>query len=236
MSGLSVVTFKWGNHPDLNTARHVNILRRMVERNYRGEHRFICVTDNAAGIDKDVEVVPLWDDFSGLQSPHGPRYPSCYRRLKLFSKEIEAIIGKRFVSLDLDCVITGDVTALWNRPENIVLWKGKTNPTTYYNGSMLLMTAGARPHVWEEFVPTLSPRKATNARQFGSDQGWISYRLGPHEAAWGNGDGVYSYKIHVARNRGGLPPNARIVFFNGKDCDPADNAAQRLPWVRDNWR
>jgi hypothetical protein len=169
-----------------------------------------------------------------MPSPHGPAYPSCYRRLRLFSKEIAATVGDRFVSLDLDCVIVKDVRPLWDRPEPIVLW-GKTNPTTYYNGSMLLMAAGARPQVWDDFDADTSPRAAKAALQFGSDQGWISYKLGPHEPMWTTKDGVYSYRKHIYPLRGMLPAGARIVFFHGKQDDPGELAAQRLPWVRQNW-
>lgn len=206
----------------------------MVARNYQKPHRFICITDNAEGIDKEVEVVPLWDDFADMQSPHGPTYPSCYRRLKMFSPEIASIVGKRFVSLDLDCVIVRDMSPVWDRPEPIVLW-GKTNPTTYYNGSMLLMTAGARAHVWNDFDPMQSPNAAKAAQQFGSDQGWISYKLGPNEPIWTTQDGVYSYRKHIIPRRYVLPPDARIVFFHGKHDDPSERMPQRFKWVSSNW-
>jgi hypothetical protein len=46
-----------------------------------------------------------------VPSPCGARQPSCYRRLKAFSAEAARCSAPRFVSLDLDCVITGD----WRR-------------------------------------------------------------------------------------------------------------------------
>lgn len=236
---LSIVCFKWQatspefNSRNRNTAKHVNNLRRMVARHYRGEHRFICITDKSDGIDKEVEVVPLWDDFAAMKSPYGPRYPSCYRRLKLFSRGIEAIVGKRFVWMDLDVVIVREVTPLWDRDGDIVLLRG-TNPSTHYNGSMLLMTAGARSQVWDDFDPDHSPASAKAAAQFGSDQGWISYKLGPNEKRWTVDDGVYCYRRHIYPRRP-LPENARIVFFNGKNDDPADPLCQQHRWVRANW-
>jgi len=233
---LGVVTFKWrsATYRTEFTADHVNVLRRMVGRHYKGEHRFFCVTDDAAGLEPEVIAVPLWDDFSDLKSPHGEAYPSCYRRLRMFSREAGEMFGDRFVCLDLDCVIVGDMGPVWDRPEPMVLW-GKTNPTTYYNGSMLLQTAGARPELWDEFDPAVSPRLAQAAGQFGSDQGWISYRLGPDMPIWGQADGVYSYYQHLRRRPDRLPENARIVIFHGKAQNPWDEAMQRIDWVRENW-
>lgn len=233
---LSVVCFKWKPYPGYRSkfeSAHVNVLRAMVERHYSKPHRFICITDDPEGLDSRVEVVPLWDDFSQMQSPHGRRYPSCYRRLKMFSPEIKDLVGERFVMMDLDCVVVGDLEPLWDRDEDFVAWGG-TNRTTHYNGSMMLMTAGARKQVWEEFDPDISPIKSVNAGQFGSDQGWISFKLGKGEAMWDTSDGVYSYVVHLSPRRELLPKNARLVFFNGK-IDPWSYDAQRLAWVRKYW-
>lgn len=233
---LSVVTFKW-NVPGYRvhyTAEHANILRRMVARHYPGAHRFFCVTDDAEGLDPDIVPIPLWGDFAEMTNPHGPAYPSCYRRLRMFAPEAAETFGERFVWLDLDCVITGDLAPVWDRPEPIVLW-GRTNPTTHYNGSMLLHRAGTRPELWNEFNPLVSPLLAQRARQFGSDQGWISYRLGPDEPIWGKGDGVYSFHQHLRSQGGRLPDNARIVFFHGKFQDPWDEQMQRIDWIRENY-
>lgn len=213
----------------------VNTLRRMVARHYQHPHRFICVTDDPAGIDSDIEIVSLWNDFADVPSPHGGKNPSCYRRLRLFHPDAAKWFGNRFVSLDLDVVITGDLSQLWNRPDPFVMW-GDTNPTTFYNGSMVLLTAGARSQVWTEFDPTTSPRLARQAGQFGSDQAWISYRLGPGEAKWTKADGVYSFRNDLQRNGSRtLPPNARIVVFHGQ-YDPWSPAVQsQYPWVREHY-
>lgn len=233
---LTVCTFKWRpSHglPAKFQAEHVNVLAAMVRRHYGYPHRFVCITDDPAGL--NVEALELWSDHGEMLSPHGPAYPSCYRRLKLFSPEMREVLGDRFVCLDLDCVIVRDVTPLWNRPEDFVILAG-TNPTTHYNGSMMLMTAGARPHVWDEFDPLRSPRLARAARQFGSDQGWISHRLGPNEATWSTDDGVLAWANHLHHGRDPLPDHARVVFFNGKRHNPWDAEPQSVRWVREAWR
>jgi hypothetical protein len=233
---LSVICWKWAPNPGYRSKfgpAAVNTLRAMVARHYRAPHRFICVTDDPAGLDPRVQVVPLWDDLADLPSPHGRANPSCYRRLRMFRRDAGELFGERFVSLDLDCVITADLRPLWDRPEDVVFW-GDTNKTTHYNGSMMLLTAGARPQVWDDFDPVASPRAARAAGQWGSDQAWISHCLGGGEAKWGVRDGVYSYRNHLLRQPQVLPAGARIVIFHGT-TDPWDPGAQRLPWVRKHY-
>jgi hypothetical protein len=234
----SVVCWRWEPKPGYRSQYEpatVNTLAAMVRRHYPHPHRFICVTDNPHGLDPRVEVLPAWNDYADLPSPHGEKNPSCYRRLRMFHPKAAEWFGERFVSLDLDVVITGDLTPLWHRPEDIVLW-GDTNrkPGSHYNGSMILLAAGSRPHVWTEFHPITSPRLAKSAQCWGSDQGWISYCLGPSEANWSTADGVYSFRnnIQVART---LPPNTRMVIFHGAH-DPWSRYAQQWPFVRKHYR
>ena len=236
MKALTVVCWKWqtaAGYRSVFGAKAVNVLRRMVARHYARPHRFICVTNDAEGLDPEVIVIPDREDFKDVPSPHGGRNPSCYRRLRLFSREAGEDFGPRFVSLDLDCVIVRDMTPVWDRPEDFVIW-GDTNPKTLYNGSMILLRAGARPKVWEKFDPSSSPKLAHSSGNFGSDQAWISYCLGKGEAKWTRADGVYSYRNEIQRRGGVLPPDARIVMFHGIH-DPWSPEAQRLPWVRQHW-
>lgn len=232
----AVVCFKWVPTPGYRSTfgpDTVRVLRNMVARHYPKPHRFICVTDNAKGLD-GIETMPLWKDFADVRSPHGANNPSCYRRLKVFSPEARDWFGNRFVVLDLDTVIVGDLTPLWERPEDFVIW-GETNPRSWYNGSMFLMTAGSRRQVLDRFDPRRSPLEAKAAGNFGSDQGWISRCLGPGEAMWRTSDGVYSYNLHVRHNGARLPADARIVMFHG-NLDPWTHGGQAIPWVKDNWK
>jgi hypothetical protein len=240
---ITVVCWKWRSAPGYRSkfeAVHVNTFARMIRRNYDGPMEIVCVTDDHRGIREVDRVVPLWSDFADIPSPHdrgrAPINPSCYRRLKMFSAEARETLGERIMSLDLDMVATGDLTPLFTRPEPIVLW-GDTNPTTFYNGGMILHTAGARTQLWEEFKrdPQAAILRAQRARQFGSDQGWIGACLGPKEAKFSAEDGVFSYRNHLKPALGRLPAGARIVFFHGQH-DPWGPEAQRLPWVREHWR
>lgn len=235
---LDIVCFKWKPAPGYRSKfgpETVNILSRMVARNY-GEHRFSCITDDPSGIDKHIRVIPLWSEFANVPSPHGVRNPSCYRRLKLFSPEAANIVGNRFAVMDLDTVILGDIRPILDRPEEFIMWR-EIDPRSYYNGSLWMMTAGARRQVYDKFNPATSPQEAKKAGRFGSDQGWISHILGRGEATWKDSDGIYSFRLreHLDDGRKPLPSNARMVMFHG-GTDPDSPRAQRIPWIRKHYR
>lgn len=235
---LTFVCWKWRPHPGYRSSfapETVNVLKLMIDRHYAPAHRVICVTDDADGIDRSVEILKPWNDFAHVPSPHGGKNPSCYRRLRLFHPDAAQWFGDRFVSMDLDVVLTGDVAPLFDRQEPFVCW-GDTHPTTHYNGSLMLLTAGARPQVWTDFDPHVSPQRAKDAGCFGSDQGWISYRLGKGEARWSKADGVYSFRNDIAPNRNKLPGNARIVLFHGRVDPWSMQARADCDFVQEHYR
>lgn len=230
----SVITWKWDKpgYRSRFTSDIVNALRRDVARYYPHPHRFICITDDPSGLDDGIERVPLWTFWGGIENPTwGAKGPSCYRRLAAFHPDFEQIAGKRFVSLDLDVVIVDDLTPLWNRPEDFVITKAVAGEQIY-NGSMFMMTAGSKRRVYDRFDPERSPQMTAAEGLRGTDQAWIQYALGPHEATWSAEDGVFGYRVDCVRKlRGGLPRNARIVMFWGKP-DPWDpEAQQQSPWI-----
>lgn len=239
---LIVCTFKWrkNNYRSKFEATHVATLRSMVARHYPSPHRFVLFTDepeaDAAKLEHlGVEVFELWTDHARVENPSGSRNPSCYRRLRMFARDVGEWLGQRIVMLDLDTVVTGDLRPLWDRPEDFIIW-GDTNRANPYNGSMVLFTAGARPQLWESFDPVISPQQSRGRGFFGSDQAWIAVCLGPNECKWTRVDGVYSFRNEILHNRRGLPPSARIVFFHGR-YDPWDAETLRLaPWVREHYR
>jgi hypothetical protein len=243
---LDVVTWKWkpvAGYRSSFPGEAVNVLQRMVARHYPRPHRFTCITDDPAGIDASaVRIIPIWDTYANVPNPSNARNPSCYRRLRAFSAEAAGLIGSRILSLDMDVVITGDLTGIFDRSEDFVIWGGgnvvpnKPDLYNWYNGSLWLLRAGSRQRVWTEFDPAHSPRRAHAAGCRGSDQGWIAHCLGPNEAKFSLTDGVYSYRNHVLPKGGELPDAARIVIFHGKH-DPWDaDVQQRHAWVRQHWR
>jgi hypothetical protein len=129
----------------------------------------------------------------------------------------------------------GDMTPLFDRDEDVVLWGQSDFPgRQHYCGSLWMLKTGTRPRVWTEFDPVRSPILARKAGARGSDQAWLSYILGKKEATWSHKDGVYSFRKHIVRNNNKLPANARIVFFHGKH-DPWQSCIQWIPWVKKSY-
>lgn len=219
------------------THEHVNTLRSMVARHYPHPHRFSVITDQMdAGFDREIRVVPLWGEHAQRESIYGVDTPSCYRRLKAFSPDMGKVLGQRFVSIDLDVVVTGDLSSVLNRTEDFIIW-GPDGRKTPYNGSMWMMNAGARAQVWERFQqnPERCIAQALAAGFYGSDQAWMCYALGPNEKRWKAEDGVYSYRMHLKNNRGILPKDARMVIFEGH-YDPISPATRALcPWIEEHY-
>jgi len=227
---LTVVCWLWrqesravGYKPE-----YVNTWARMVSRNLTIPHRLLCITDNPEGI--EIETYPLWDDPKVDNPNWGITRPQCYRRLKAFSKEMTPILGGRFVSIDLDCVVTGSLDSLLDRDDNFIINRGLTQKNTY-NGSMWMMDTGCRSHVWETFDPVESPKQAS--RWLGSDQAWMRESLGPFEKTWGPEDGVAAY-LKINRIPRWHALDTKIVFFQGT-IKPWDSTAQKHKWIKDNY-
>jgi len=148
----------------------------------------------------------------------------------------------RFVSIDLDCVAIANLDSLFQREEDFLIIRRAPQPQKprlgRYQGSMWMMTAGARKEIWEDFKGHDS---IVAARQFiGSDQAILNHRLKKDEAGWSQADGVYSfidlYKTH--RFKEAPPANARMIFFSGP-IKPWEFVAGRrhdYQWVAKHYR
>lgn len=223
---LTVVSWKWKSDPKARaqfTAQHVNILHAMLKRNLTLPFRHVCVTDDAAGLNPEIAYHPISENkFLEIN----PKHPNSYRRLFIYSKEARDVLGERVLSLDLDTIILSNIDSLVDRPEDFVAWNKGGTP---YQGAIILHSPGTRTFLWDEFIANPQKcRQMGRARLYcGSDQAWVSARLGPGEAVWKPKDGIYSYKVHV-RNKG-LPANAKIILCHGtpKPWQMKDDFVQR---------
>jgi hypothetical protein len=229
---LTVLTWLWRQPGGRTTytAEHVNIWAAMVRRNLKMPHRVACVTDTPQGIDGSVMIIAPPGDFESVTSMHwGGWRPCCYRRLSMFRRDAAKLFGKRFVCMDLDCVIGGQLDPLFDRKDDLMLFKG-TEPTRPYNGSMMLITAGCRPHVFEDFDQ--AGADASGEAFCGSDQAWLAHKLGWNEATWDESDGVWFYgKRYLAEVK---RANPTVLFFPGKR-KPWE-LAPVFPWMRKHYR
>lgn len=234
----SIVTWLW-NDPTHGGGRafkpeHVNVLQRMFARHLKEPHRFVCVADDSKGFSPDVEVFktpPEAVAVGKLRTPEGVRFPSCYRRLWMFSEAAKAL-GDRVLLIDIDLVVVSDVAPIFDMPQDFVGWRPFRDwgAQLRFGGGIYLLTPGTRTKVWDKFKGQESIAKARAAGFRGSDQAWISYCLGGHEVYWPKTSGIYSIRDFAGRETQ-LPKDARLVQFNG----PTKPWRSPLFWVRQHW-
>lgn len=239
MSGqaLSVVCWKWG---DLFSAAYVNRLRAGLARHLTVRHELVCVTDDAAGLDRRVRVVPMPARHSST--------PRCRRRMQAYSREFALAhnLGPRLLCVDLDVVVVGRLDHLVERPEPLVVAPAVYTPV--FCGALILVDAGYLDGAWRAFDadPEGFPREADPVGQVPSDQAMLNHfvmsRGVPH-GEWSSRDGVVLYfgtrryqqheHLGVGPTRPRLPQRARIVLFGSADKAVIEEG--RLGWIREHW-
>lgn len=254
---LTVVCHQWREGYREYLPEYVNVARRMFARNLKIPHRFVCITNETAGFDREVEIMRPTDEamrLAKLQSPEGERFPSCYRRLWLWSEEAK-VLGPRIFATDLDFVITGDITEMCTRPESFVGWRPHTdwgNPARFA-GACFLLTTGAHTRVWEEFVadPMKAIKRARDTGYRGSDQAWISYCM-HDQAFWPQHliaeperfisfvpkktfpRGKWQPHKHRIEDRFAQPPEGALILQLCGQIKPWD--LKNVAWVKEHWR
>lgn len=232
---------------------HVNHLHRQLQR-VGGGHSLVAVTDDIRGFEPGIEVVktpPAAMALANLSTPEKPNFPSCYRRLWMFSDEAKSL-GDVVTLIDVDLVFVRDPRSL-ERAEDFVGWRplrtwGCENR---FGGGIYQLRTGTRRHVWEAFQGPQSIAKARAAGLRGSDQAWLSYCLAKTETCWPQNSGIYSVRdlTHAPNTRPvvrgrthptimrnarplPLPADAVLVQFNGPDKCWNPNTQQKHPWLK----
>lgn len=212
MASLTVGAWFWG---DKYNSNYIGRLQRGVARHLTQPYRFKIFNPSQ----EDEYLTKL---------------PGCFARLRMFDPKWQKENDiDRLVCLDLDSVITGPLDPLFDRPEPFVILQGANavNPCPY-NGSLMMLRAGAHPEVWNDF--SLEAAQQIPKHEFPDDQGWLWHKV-PGTARWkaGSESGVYAFqKPGWPRGTKSLPSDTRLVVFPGWR-DPAKFV--HLDWVRENW-
>lgn len=218
MSSLSVVCWQWNVGFREYLPEHVNALAAMVKRHLPLPHKFICVTDETEGFSEGVELLKTPSaakSLGDMPSPEGRSFPSCYRRLWMFSEEAR-LLGDRVLLLDIDCLVVGSLLPLVERDEDFVGWRPnyKWGNERIGGGTWLLRT-GTHTHIWEEFSRQAAQEVRAKGYR-GSDQAWLSYHLAGSCAKWSRSSGIYQSQDFKLTGYSRRPADARIVHFNGQ--------------------
>lgn len=252
---LTVVTnlwndesYRWNRYFRYGPA-HVNRLHRACARHLPA-HEFVCFTDLyntpiANSFDQAITLLPMWH--------WGAQYGGCWRRLKMFDPVIEEhLSGEHILALDLDVVITGNMTPIVTDLPDFKAWKNVQQEGGYVCGSMFAWRHGSARDIWDDFdenslrsfTKQVSPSRhdawyyhpaARDAGySIGSEQTWLSYKRAGCPL-WTKRDGVLSFKRdlrNACKHIRPLPPNARIVHFHGA-VDPSQY--EHVDWIRQHW-
>ena len=158
------------------------------------------------------DVIPLWVADMDFRSPQ-PVVDALRERAE------HGIFGYGYSSWSED----GSMDHLLERQEDIVLYECPSGAAVY-SGGIVLMNAGCRRGVWEDFKGEM-PKTRLN----GSDQAWISWYLDGNEATFGPEDGVYFQRNYEGQE------NACIVFLSGR-ADPRFPPWSEMEWVQQHYR
>jgi hypothetical protein len=225
---LFVCSWLWGEKwPSVYAER----LFAGVGRNLRQEFRSVLITDQVGYAAADI-VCQIDAADRPLLAP-----PGCLVRMRMFDpawqEKIGAKKGDRIVCIDVDAVITGLLDPLFDRDDEFTIMQGfnQTNPCPL-NGSLWLFRAGERHDVWTDFGIDAHRKYEVPVHSIADDQGWLHFKF-PSAKAYTPRDGVYAFKKigWGAAGRRGLPDNARIVAFPGRD----PGKYPELSWVRQHW-
>jgi hypothetical protein len=216
---VNIVCWKWDDpgyvRGDKLLPEYYNILYAMLQRNITlPKWNLIVPTDDATGLHPDIVAIPQPSDLD-IRSPHGDRFPACYRRLWNFSRDTQDLFGTRV--------------------EKFVGWTDPDFKWKKIAGGLYFLRSGAHPEVWESFNAEESPQIAKADGRHGSDQGWISYKLYPPGASFGRKDGAYYAKwIPLGLN---VPPKeVRIVSTPGGEKPWHESLQTKHPWIKNHWR
>ncbi len=197
----------------------------MLERHVHIPHRLVCVTDDPAGIDPRVEIVPLWDKCRALGG--------CYNRLWVFSHEARDLFGDRFVCIDLG---RGAGAGLHDAVHEV---RGLRDQRLQPNPRRRKRSALQRRTFHDERrsagIGLGAVRSADNASHCAG--GPSCHRLGSgvdqaSPRARRSALDECGWRLRGPAGRHDLPENARLVLFAGK----RDPSRFPYPWIREHWR
>jgi hypothetical protein len=224
-----VICMKWGQ---LYGAEYVNRLFRMIRRRLTGELRFVCLTDDPAGLLSDIEIY----DCPSIDTPA----PHCFRgwrKLSLYAPS-EALFGLTgtWLYLDLDVVITGSLDPFFTHAplQPFVVMKNWSQP-----GSGIGNTSVFRFEIGHEsyLLDNLLNNHAPILNEYSNSQTYISRNLRQIEF-WPD-DWCALFKVQCipawpARfwQAPKLPPATRVVAFPGV---PNPHEAMAGKWPVKHW-
>ena len=222
----TIICMKWGTR---YPAPYVNRLYAGVARHTAPGFRFVCYTDDAAGIRKEVEARPL----PPIALPERVAW-SPWRKLSVWQDGIG--LQGDVLFLDLDLLVTGSLDPFfaYEPGRYCVIENFTQRGAGIGNTSCFRFRAGRHTEVYDRFEA--DPEAVLAAHRI--EQQYISTLLA-EQRFWPQGwcvsfkhDLVPPVPLNWLRAPA-LPPGARIVAFTGKpDIDEAARGEWPAPWYK----
>lgn len=250
----NILCLKWGNS---YSADYVNILYRSVKRHLPRHFRFVCVTDDPAGLLKGIRVEsipenPLPDNYSMREKG----WPNEFLKLVVLRDGFAGLIGPTLF-LDLDIVILRDIACFFDYMpgNNCIIHNWVESRKTILsarpdigNSSVFRFEAGKSDYIYQTFLREVE--EATDPRCYPTGQAFLTYAM--EECYWWPEAWLASYKRHCrpsfplnffkAPRR---PPQARILVFHGAPKPHEAVTGFRgtkphhkilpAPWISEDW-
>lgn len=253
---VAIVCIKWGtSYP----ADDVNILYQGVKDHISGPFRFLCLTDNAAGLREEVEVLDL-PATGGLSL----RWRGCWPKLAMFKRGVLDGVDLALY-LDLDVVIVGSLDPIVDhardnaglhilREWNPTIWNLvplSWRPDRGGQSSMVAWRPGEQDHLFDNVVADPEPAY----RQWRNDQRYIRQKardghyFPPDFCISFRRHCVWHYPLNLIFRTVKKPEGPAVVVFHGrpKPSDLTRDDQSRwgtkyrygfgpVDWVKAYWR
>jgi hypothetical protein len=217
MSGQIVLCMKWGTP---FPAEAVNVLHRACRARTTLSFDFVCLTDDAAGLDAGIRALPIPD--IGLTTAQ-VRAAGVWPKLALYVPDLQGLSG-RCLFIDLDMVVLGSLDDFFTYPAPFVTidvgrsWRpggGAHRPEA--GTGLVAFDLGRERQILDRFQA--DPEGAI--RDFRNEQDFVAAHASSM-AYWPPG-WVISFKrflrqpigIDLLRAPRRPPPSARVVAFHG---------------------
>ncbi len=218
---VNIICMKWGTKYG---SEYVNVLKRMVARNLKRPHRFVCFTERPEGleegIEEGIEVFPLPE----CNTPNRPEIQA-WRKISLFRPGIGNLVGPTMF-LDLDVAITGSLDEFFDyEPGKFCIIHNWTHPDRRVgNSSVFRFEPGKYSYVFDEY--NQDPDKVANENR--NEQIYVTARIDARDGAvWWPAEWCKSFMKHAMPTRwlrlfvpSKLPEGCRILVFHGDPNPP----------------
>lgn len=247
---LHIFLWLWTGWRPIYDRRDTNAVATMLLE--RGElpagTRIVLLTDSATDWHAKrtralgVEEHPLWEDpVRGMAAGR----PNCYRRLRLFSADVQRSLGVEdgdiLLSMDADSVVCGPLSPLLAqfhaRTHNFAAMEGVASRI---HGSLFAFRAYSHGHLWSMFHPTLTPIENMRPwrggrRPVGSDQAFMTRHV-TGEHLWTKEHGAYSWNRHGAILSPRYTRNMTYWSFAGPHKPGSELVRQIRPDLHAIWK